>query len=174
MDRISPGARVALVIIDMQERFRGDYSDPEKEWNRPLQEINRMSDAFRERGVPVILLRMEGPCACHPWDGPQTDVFVDGLRTSDSDIVITKQHMSGFRDTELARTLRELECDAVLLCGTLTNMCVMNTYFSAYDNDFLPYLLKGGTICNDYELNGAAEKICSTVAYERVLEHLDG
>ena len=174
MDRISPGKSVALVIIDMQERFRGSYEDIDKEWNGPVSVINRMSDRFRELGRPVILLRMEGACAGHPWDGPRTDVFVDELHTADSDIVITKPHMSGFRDTDLAERLRELGCDAIVICGTLTNMCVMNTYFSAYDHDFLPYLLRNGTICNDYEINKAAEKVCSTVTFDHVSEYISG
>lgn len=174
MDRISPGKTPALIIVDMQERFRGTYDDIEKDWNIPVSNINSMSDAFRAAGRPVILLRMEGPSPCHSWGGPETDAFVGELRRSDSDIVITKTHMSGFRDTCLASTLRDLGCDAVVICGTLTHMCVMNTYFSAYDNDFLPYLLRDGTIGAKEGVNEAAAVICSTVTVDHVREYISG
>ena len=174
MDRISPGSRTALVIVDMQERFRGNYEDPEKEWNVPVSVINRVSEAYRAAGQPVVLLRMEGPCACHPWDGPETDRYVDELVTADSDIRILKTHMSGFRDTELAAVLRGRGCDSVVICGTLTNMCVMNTYFSAFDNDFIPYLLRNGTICNKKGANEAAYLICSTVDADHVIDYING
>jgi len=50
--------------------------------------------------------------------------------------VIPKKRYSGFFGTELESKLRELQPDKLIICGVLTNICVMHTTADARNRDY--------------------------------------
>ena len=50
--------------------------------------------------------------------------------------VIPKRRYSGFFDTSLVDRLKELSPDKLIICGVLTNICVMHTVADARNRDY--------------------------------------
>ena len=50
--------------------------------------------------------------------------------------VIPKKRYSGFYGTQLEEKLKELEPDKLVICGVLTNICVMHTTADARNRDY--------------------------------------
>jgi len=50
--------------------------------------------------------------------------------------IIPKKRYSGFYGTELEKKLQELKPDKLIICGVLTNICVMHTTADARNRDY--------------------------------------
>jgi nicotinamidase/pyrazinamidase len=50
--------------------------------------------------------------------------------------IIPKKRYSGFYGTELEEKLKELQPDKLVICGVLTNICVMHTTADARNRDY--------------------------------------
>ena len=50
--------------------------------------------------------------------------------------IIPKKRYSGFFNTELETKLRKLKPDKLIICGVLTNICVMHTAADARNRDY--------------------------------------
>jgi len=50
--------------------------------------------------------------------------------------IIAKRRYSGFFDTELEEKLKELKPEKLIVCGVLTNICVMHTVADARNRDY--------------------------------------
>jgi len=50
--------------------------------------------------------------------------------------IIPKKRYSGFFNTDLEASLKELEPDKLIICGVLTNICVMHTAADARNRDY--------------------------------------
>ena len=156
MDRPVPDAPSALVVVDMQRRFLPEDGS----WKGAVSVINRVADAFRLAGRPVVFMRVVGKVPEHPYRGPEDDLFAEDLDVRDGDAVIDKTAMNSFRGTCLGQLLADMAIKAVVICGTLSHLCIPATYFGAFEAGFSPYLLKGCVISGDPSLDAAAEALC--------------
>ena len=164
---------MAFVVIDLQKRFMTDQDDMETGFNRPIALTNRIADMFREAGRPVIFVKMVGGTDCRPYEGDDGEDFFDGVRTCPSDIIVEKHHMNSFRDTRLADVIKENGCDCALFAGTVTQYCVISTYYSAFDYDIVPYLAEGACIAAGQEKNDAAYTIAKTMVPAEIETYLE-
>ena len=167
------GSDMALVIVDPQRKFSLDIPDWEERMNKAVTGMNAFSKIFRENGKPVILIQFDGESHTG-YSGEDADSWLPGLITDDSDIIIHKTHMNCFKETDLEKTLRDLNVDSVLFAGMLTEYCVMTTYFAAAERGFYTFLGENSTIPYDVKGNEAAEVICSTVSLGTVERFLKG
>ncbi len=149
--------RPALVIVDMQNDFVRVGAPMEVPSARAiLPNLVRILTAFRAAGLPVVFTRyvaapnyrhlqpklswlklIEAPVnACvrghrrHYDDlDDERDVadVVDELAPEAHDIVVDKIYFSGFHETNLHGRLRTAGVDALVMTGTLTEMCVEDT-----------------------------------------------
>jgi nicotinamidase-related amidase len=131
-------AVAALIVIDLQ---KGIVAFP---LVHPAAEIvdraARLARAFRERGLPVVLVNVTGrppgrtdalsPAFSLPPDW--TDL-VPELEAQEGDLLVSKQRRGAFIGTKLDAMLRERGVTQVFIVGIATATGVESTASSAYD-----------------------------------------
>ncbi len=128
----------ALVVIDLQKGVVGLPTA------HPIGEIvgraARLARAFRERGLPVVLVNVTGAAPGRTDAGMPKFSFsadwsdlVPELEQQPSDIIITKQRWGAFLGTGLDDALRQRGVTQVVLAGVATSIGVESTARSAYD-----------------------------------------
>lgn len=72
----------------------------------------------------------------HCMEGEWGSAIVDELEQAPSDHYVTKRRFSGFFNTDLDLTLKDLAVDTLVVMGVVTNICVRSTVHDAF---FLGY-----------------------------------
>jgi len=128
----------ALVVIDLQKGIVGIPTA------QPAGEIvaraARLAQAFRERGLPVVLVnvagrapgRTEGEAPKLAFSPDRTEL-VPELAAVPTDLRITKQRFGAFLGTSLDADLRKRGVTQIVLVGISTSIGVESTARSAYD-----------------------------------------
>lgn len=131
----------ALIVIDLQ---KGIVALP---LVHPVGEViarNRaLLDAFRERGLPVVLVnvaggapgRTEAPRRSEPFPEGWTELIAD-LDRQPGDIVVTKQTWGAFASTDLGEQLKARGVTQVVISGVATSIGVESTARQAYELGF--------------------------------------
>jgi nicotinamidase-related amidase len=128
----------ALVVIDLQKGIVGLSTV------HPVEEIlaraAKLARAFRERGLPVVLVNVAGmapgrtdtgmPKISRPADWA---ALVPELEQQDGDYLVTKQRWGAFLGTSLDEDLRKKGVTQIFLTGISTSAGVESTARSAYD-----------------------------------------
>ncbi|KUE74257.1 hypothetical protein AUQ37_04985 [Candidatus Methanomethylophilus sp. 1R26] len=141
---------LALVVVDMQNKFfAGADAALTEERTRHLQGIAKAVDMFHAAGRQVIFVLYDG--VTHYMDGntAEGDAIVSGIDARPDDIYVHKYHMNSFLNTCLEDAVRSMGCDTVLLCGMITEFCVMATYWGASDHRLSAFLMKDALISSD-------------------------
>ena len=167
------GKKLALVIVDPQRKFSLQVPDWDSRMKEAVQGINAFAQEFRRHSMPVIFIHFDGTSHTG-YAGEDGDSWLPGIVSKDTDIVIHKQHMNCFKETDLEKILRDNGADSAIFTGMLTEFCVISTYFAASERGIFPYLGKGALIPYHAEGNKAAELICSMVGVETTRRFLDG
>jgi nicotinamidase-related amidase len=130
----------ALLVIDMLNDFLTGSLKCERAFHI-VPDIKKVSDAFRERKMPVIYcndahikgidreLVLWGNHAIKGTDG--ADVIKE-LSPAAEDYIIPKRRYSCFFETDLDLLLGELDVDEVVLTGLHVNLCIRHTSADAY------------------------------------------
>ncbi|WP_447917692.1 isochorismatase family protein [Achromobacter aegrifaciens] len=155
-----PAARVAVVVVDMQQYFtlpgyQGECA-PAREIIAP---INRLCDAVRDAGGTIVWVQTASDNADLFWshhhgvmlmpersarrletlrrDAPGYALHPD-LRAHDTDLRVTKRFYSAMApgSSELEPLLRGRGVDTLLIAGTVTNVCCESTARDAMMRDF--------------------------------------
>lgn len=140
----------ALLIIDVQKDFIKEF----KQHKKIIPKINKLAEAYREKGWPVIhfryevfgderseIERMTEWLLCEA--GTEGAEEVDELRNED-DLYITKSRYSGFFGTNLDEILEEKGIDTVVLTGLLTHACIFSTASDAYQRNYRVVFVSDG------------------------------
>jgi nicotinamidase-related amidase len=128
----------ALIVIDLQKGVVGLPTV------HPVNEIvdrsAQLARAFRERGLPVVLVNVSGrapgrtdagsPKFSFPADWTE---LVPELEQHSGDHIVTKQRWGAFLGTALDDYLRRRGVTQVVLTGVATSAGVESTARSAYD-----------------------------------------
>jgi nicotinamidase-related amidase len=129
----------ALVVIDLQKGVAGLPTTP-----HPAGEVigraALLARAFRERGLPVVLVNVTGAAPGRTDAGPPKFSFppnwtelVPELEQHPTDHLITKQRWGAFLGTSLDDSLRQRGATQIVLAGVATSIGVESTARSAYD-----------------------------------------
>lgn len=157
---LTPGKRPALILVD----FARAYFDPACGLYAGAEEVRAvatgLASAAREANMPVVFTRVEYSDAA---DGglfyrklPALSAFNRGNPFSDftndlapvgTDIIITKQFPSAFFGTDLAKDLKALGVDTLLITGLSTSGCVRATALDALCHGFIPLVVEDA--CGD-------------------------
>jgi nicotinamidase-related amidase len=131
----------ALIIVDLQKGLTGlPVIHP---MGGILGRARALTDAFRERGLPVVLVnvaggapgRTEHPRPALPRSEGWTDL-VPELNQQASDIVVTKRTWGAFASTDLEAQLKALDVTQVVIAGVATGTGVESTARQAYEQGF--------------------------------------
>ena len=128
----------ALIVIDLQKGIAGLPSV------HPIAEIvgrtAQLARAFRERGLPVVLVNVSARLRAAPMPDrahfpfrPTGPSFVPELEQQPGDLLVTKQRWGAFLGTSLDDDLRRRGVTQIFLTGVATSAGVESTARSAYD-----------------------------------------
>ncbi|MER7762801.1 isochorismatase family protein [Streptomyces sp. NPDC097619] len=153
--------RCALVLIDLQRGILGlPLARPGAEVLARGVELAR---AFRERGLPVVLVRVawspdggdlpgadaDRPRAAEP--PPPSFSELPPELTGPGDVLITKRHWGAFTGTELDLQLRRRGVDRIVLGGISTSIGVESTARNAWELNYRLVFVEDATADTDAE-----------------------
>lgn len=152
--------RSALLVIDMQEYFRG-IAEP------VLADISRVIERNRGSSIPVIYTQ-------HGHKNPERDAGMLGqwwgdlilsespewailpeIAPLEAEKVLDKTRYSAFYGTELEDYLRALGVTDLVISGVMTNLCCETTARDAFVRDFRVFFLSDGTATVSTEMHEA-------------------
>ena len=160
----------ALIIIDMLKDTFEKHPDAfiSKEALKFVPTINRLSSILRDKGFPVIFscdsfleddFIFQGKMKPHSIRGTEGANVIDQLDKELSDIVSEKRRFSAFFKTDLDQTLRDLDCDTVVVVGISTHICVLSTLIDAVAFDFKAILLRDCCQAHTSEIHDGVTQI---------------
>lgn len=162
----------ALFVQDLQNAWLYD-SDSNQDLRRSLERrldvINEAIAWFRRNGLPIIVGYTEDE-EQGLVPGAKSFNVPECVRIEETDLRITKRHANAFANPELGAILKREGCDVILIVGLSASGCILATFFSAYDWDVRPYVLRGGIASHNEEHVRFAEEICDTMDLKE-LEH---
>lgn len=156
----------ALLVQDIQNVWlyeKDSNRDLRKSVERRIDLINDAIAWFRGKSLPVIV-----GCTENEEEGvlrgTKSFDVPDSIDVEETDFRVTKHHANAFANPDLGARLRGEGCDTIVIVGLSASGCVLATYFSAFDFDIRPYLLKGGVASPYEEHVRFAEEICDTLS----------
>jgi len=133
-------AKTALIVVDMQNDFvkeGGTLVVPDAEATLPA--IQRLLGLARDTGMKVVFTQdthTEGDPEWNIWpehvrEGSWGWQIVDELAPREDELVIRKVRYDAFYGTHLDHFLKLWGTEALIVCGTVANICVHYTAASA-------------------------------------------
>lgn len=140
--------RTAVLVIDMLNDFCKPGGAMVLPGYEPLVPPQRaIIGAARQIGAPVVFItdshrpnvrrdREFLKRTPHCLEGSWGAQIIDDLEARVTDIFVAKRRYSAFYNTDLDLTLRDMEVDAVIIMGVVTNICVRSTVHDAFFNGY--------------------------------------
>ncbi|AGS73356.1 hydrolase [Streptomyces collinus] len=164
--------RTALVAIDLQNGIVGMPTQPYAGAD-VVARTAELADAFRDRGLPVVLVRVSfAPDFADAVPGrterqarglafPEGwDTVVEELSGHAGDIRVTKHNWSAFHGTDLEVQLRRRGVTQIVLTGVATSIGVESTARDAYAHGYHVTLATDAMADSDPEAHrGSVERI---------------
>ena len=162
----------ALIVIDLQKGIVGLPTV------HPTTEIiarsAKLARAFRQRGLPVVLVNVTGAAPGRTDVGPRNlsslpadwAELVPELEQHPDDYVVTKQRVGAFIGTSLDETLRQRGVTQVFVTGIATSLGVESTARSAYDYGYNVVMVVDEVTDRD----GEAHRHCIEKIFARISE----
>jgi len=145
--------KAAILVIDVQYDFiKEDGAIPCVGGRDMVPRINRLTDAGRKAGIPVIFTQefhrkekidfgreLDGAESYHCMEGTEGVEIVKELKIEQGDYVMKKPRYSAFLKTDLELLLNGLGVmagDTLIIVGDATNVCVHYTSAEAHQRDY--------------------------------------
>ncbi|MER7110012.1 isochorismatase family cysteine hydrolase [Streptomyces sp. NPDC000229] len=139
-ERRGDAGRTALVVIDMINTY--EHRDAEQLLPSVRETLPVLVDLLtraREHDVPVIYVNdnfgewrsHHGEILQTALEGPHAEL-VEPIRPDDSSLFVVKARHSVFYETPLAYLLRQLGVGHLVLCGQVTEQCVLYSALDAH------------------------------------------
>jgi nicotinamidase-related amidase len=161
----------ALIVIDLQKGITGFTTELGSA--DVVSRSARLAKAFRERGLPVVLVNVTGRAPGRTDQGfpnrafpPDWADLMPELEAHPSDILVTKQCVGAFLGTELDAKLRERGVTQVFMTGIATSFGVESTARSAFDLGYHVVFVSDAMT----DMNPVAHKHCVEVMFPRLGE----
>lgn len=165
----------ALLVIDMQGYFCQPNAPAfEPQFEAVIHPVQELIDAFHGLRYPVFATRYYSPACGSPvtgwWDaglprdGQWFDID-DRLRLGNA-ILLDKELYGTFSSTDIGERLMELGCDAVAICGVMTDLCCETTAREAFQAGYDVLFAADGTATSSDLLHlGALGTLAHGFAY---------
>jgi nicotinamidase-related amidase len=172
----------ALIVVDLQKGIVGSaFAHPIGE---VVQRARSLADAFRERGLPVVLVNVAGGAPGRterPRHGPAfsagwTDLIPE-LDQQPGDIVVTKRTWGAFASTDLEDRLKARGVTQVVIIGVATGTGVEATARQAYEQGFnvtlaIDTMTDGRAEAHDYSIANVFPRLGETGATQAIIDLL--
>ena len=169
----------ALIIVDLQKGIA------EYPFIHPIGAVVERSrallDAFRERGMPVVLVNVTGFAPGRTERPRRSDVFPPGwadllpeLDQQPGDIGVTKRTWGAFASTDLETQLKALGVTQVVITGVATGTGVESTARQAYEAGFnvtlaVDAMTDANAEAHHYSLNQVFPKLGETGTAQEII-----
>jgi nicotinamidase-related amidase len=167
----------ALLLVDMINRF--DHEDGMRllaSFHERLSGIERAIAAARAAGVPVIYANDNAD----RWDSDTAELVRSAIEDGqggeavarvaplEADLFVIKPRYSAFDHTPLSLVIDELKVDRLLLAGTATEGCVVQTAIDARELGYKVTILVDACATNDERLERVALEYAEQVVGARL------
>jgi len=157
---LSPSnSRKALLVIDMQEGFFADASEPVYREKELVDNINQLTESFRSQHLPVIFIRHTEENGEELQEGTKAWKVYHKLRQKRDDYYLNKETPDSFYRTELASILQENKIDTLYITGLQTDYCIDTTCRSAFAKNYHTILVNDAHSTYDNRFMKAEEII---------------
>ncbi len=165
--------KTALVVIDVQKGIVAlDRKLEPNTASQVIANVSQLVKKFRDAGMPVFLVHVtsiDGKDVLRPitdqqvqWGSGQRPAnwteFIDEIKPTEKDIVITKRQWGAFYGTELDLQLRRRKIETIVLCGVSTNIGVETTARDAYQCGYNQVFAVDGMAANSKDEHEATLK----------------
>ncbi len=130
----------ALLILDPQNDFFGADNPNLAAFQAAVPVINAASAHFRAQKWPLAFIQhtsQHKPAGSDIWE------IYPGFERRPDDLVLNKTHYNAFWNTKLDSLLRSLQVDFVLVCGFISEYCVLSTLRGAFERGYAGAILHG-------------------------------
>jgi nicotinamidase-related amidase len=176
-------SKTALIVIDLQQ---GIVSLPTV---HPIGDVvknaSALADAFRRRGLPVVLVNVEGgapgrteqPRRIATLPAGWTDLIPE-INQQPSDIVVTKRTWGAFASTDLENRLKAMGVTQVVIVGVATGTGVESTARQAYEQGFnvtlaIDAMTDMRAAAHDYSIAQVFPRLGETGTTKQIIDLLD-
>ena len=190
-ERVGPGRKPALLIVDATIGFTDPRSPLGSDSATVMAAIKALLEAFRARGLPVVFttvsyshstqastFRRKLPLLNLLSEGSEAARIDPRIAPQPGEIVINKRVASAFFDSSLRQTLVDLGVDTTFVCGFTTSGCVRATAVDALQSNFRLIVVRDA--CGDRDPDAHAAnlrdldlKYGDVVALDEALTMLD-
>ena len=197
--KLEPG-RTALLVVDMQRGFVLPGEAMEVPSAREIvPRIEALVDGFRARRLPVVFTEFvyseAAPLlvgALHPehrpappgartgfglpssscLEGTPSAETIDELRPLPGELVVRKRWYDGFAGTPLDGALRARGVTSLVITGTMSDICVLDTVIGAFNREYRVTVVEDGVATLWPEIQRATLDIIGR-AYGRIVTAKD-
>jgi nicotinamidase-related amidase len=148
-------SKTAIIILDYQVGSLGFF--PEEVQNGLISRANQVSAAARQKGIPIIFIRLQ-----KGERTPDTEIHPQ-LVVQPGELVLTKKKSSPFSTTDLDARMEKSGIDTLVILGVYTGGCVLSTVKWAAEMDYKMFVLSDCCAERDEEVQ--------RVLMEKVLTH---
>lgn len=156
----------ALLVIDMQRYFcDSDAPAYSRDFEVVIEPVQALIDRFGELGLPVFATKYRStgkPGPTEKWwnstleeSSPWTEID-PRIRLPDGAPVLGKHLYGTFSATDLDAQLKALDCDSVVICGVMTDLCCETTAREAFQHGYTVYFVGDATATSDFMLHLSA------------------
>ncbi len=149
--------RMAVLLIDLQEYFRGII-------HPILDNVVRLVSVIREKNIPLLFTQhghdseVDQGMLGRWWPdliikGSKEANLLPELKVRKEDRVIHKNTYSAFHGTGLEKELKGLDVTDLVIGGVMTNLCCETTARDAFVRNFRIFFLADGTSTVDEEFH---------------------
>jgi nicotinamidase-related amidase len=153
----------ALLLIDIQDFYFSGGRSPLENPEKASLNAQKILKKFREKGMLVVHIRHNAKL------GAEIHKHVMPIK---KEKVISKDHVNGFKDTDLLKYLRSHKVKQLIICGMMTHMCVEAATRAAHDFGFDCILI--GDACATRDLKYGDKIIKAAGVHLSTLSSLDG
>lgn len=130
----------ALLILDPQNDFFGDDNPNLSAFQATIPIINAAIAIFQEKHWPILFVQHTSkrkPEGSNIWKiHPKFHHHPDDIR-------LNKTHYSAFWQTDLETILKSKQVNSVIVCGYMSEFCVLSTLRAAMERGFDASILEG-------------------------------
>jgi nicotinamidase-related amidase len=175
--------KYALIVVDMiKGNIDLNRNGPmDIEAGKIIPNIRELIQGFRENDHKVVFSCdsfMEGDFIFggrmppHAIRGTGQDYPIDELGMLPTDHYLPKRRMSSFFKTDLDQSLRTWGVQTAVVCGIVTNVCVLLTAIDAMQNDFKSVIVSDACACHKPEIHETTLKLYSPNILEPLIRVL--
>ncbi|RKY71776.1 MAG: cysteine hydrolase [Candidatus Latescibacterota bacterium] len=134
----------AILVVDMLNDFLKTGGKMVLDTGKVIIEpSSRLLERARNNEIPIVYVndshrlgvrqdREFKKRAEHCIEGTWGAEVIRELKPQEGDFVVKKRRFSGFYETDLDLTLKDLKIDTVIIIGVVTNICVRSTVHDAF------------------------------------------